>query len=191
MACCIAPDHEHTFMHTVLIGACACLCATRRAGVTGVRVAMESRVEGLIKQLQAVTDKPVCVGFGVSGPEQAALIRQWGAEGVICGSALVRALGEAPTPGERAQWACVCVCVVVCVGVYGNVWPCKAGVCMLLSSHSDYVPLTGWLRVHVMFCRGGPAANGGAGDVSAGSHLTARLQHPWLAVSATLLPCKT
>jgi tryptophan synthase alpha subunit len=31
---------------------------------------MESRVEGLISKLQSVTDKPVCVGFGVSGAEQ-------------------------------------------------------------------------------------------------------------------------
>lgn len=62
--------------------------------MTGARVNMEGRVEGLIKQLQGVTDKAVCVGFGVSGPEQAAQIKAWGAEGVICGSALVRALGE-------------------------------------------------------------------------------------------------
>ncbi len=32
---------------------------------------MESRVEGLISQLQEVAEgKAVCVGFGVSGPEQ-------------------------------------------------------------------------------------------------------------------------
>jgi hypothetical protein len=35
-----------------------------------MRGSMETRVEGLIKQLQEVTDKSVCVGFGVSGPEQ-------------------------------------------------------------------------------------------------------------------------
>ncbi|PSC72435.1 tryptophan synthase alpha chain [Micractinium conductrix] len=69
-------------------------------GVTGARVSMESRVEGLIKQLREVTDKAVCVGFGVSGPEQAAQIKAWGADGVICGSALVRALGESGSPEE-------------------------------------------------------------------------------------------
>lgn len=42
-----------------------------RAGVTGARVSIESRVEGLISQLQEVAEgKAVCVGFGVSGPEQ-------------------------------------------------------------------------------------------------------------------------
>ncbi|PRW56424.1 tryptophan synthase alpha chain [Chlorella sorokiniana] len=69
-------------------------------GVTGARTNMETRVESLIKQLQQVTDKAVCVGFGVSGPEQAKQIRAWGAEGVICGSALVRALGESGSKEE-------------------------------------------------------------------------------------------
>jgi hypothetical protein len=40
-------------------------------GVTGQRTKTESRVEGLIELLHGVTDKPVAVGFGVSGPEQA------------------------------------------------------------------------------------------------------------------------
>jgi tryptophan synthase alpha subunit len=40
-------------------------------GVTGQRTKTESRVEGLIELLHSVTDKPVAVGFGVSGPEQA------------------------------------------------------------------------------------------------------------------------
>lgn len=70
------------------------------AGVTGTRVKTESRVEGLIQMLKGQTDKPVCVGFGVSGPEQASQLAAWGAEGIIVGSALVRALGEAATPEE-------------------------------------------------------------------------------------------
>ncbi|GAB4815682.1 hypothetical protein N2152v2_002728 [Parachlorella kessleri] len=69
-------------------------------GVTGMKESMETRVEGLITMLKGVTDKSVAVGFGVSRPDQAAQIKAWGAEGVICGSALVRALGEAPTPEE-------------------------------------------------------------------------------------------
>ncbi len=31
---------------------------------------MESRVEQLVSSLHGVTDKAVCVGFGVSGPSQ-------------------------------------------------------------------------------------------------------------------------
>jgi tryptophan synthase alpha chain len=69
-------------------------------GVTGVQERVQARVEGLIQSLHEVTDKSIAVGFGVSKPEHARQIVEWGAEGVICGSALVRALGEAATPAE-------------------------------------------------------------------------------------------
>ena len=51
-------------------------------------------------KLKTVTDKPVCVGFGISKEEQAQQVVRWGADGVIVGSALVKALGEAASPEE-------------------------------------------------------------------------------------------
>ena len=47
-------------------------------GVTGARSSMESRVEQLVSSLHAVTDKAVCVGFGVSGPSQVGIVTQPG-----------------------------------------------------------------------------------------------------------------
>jgi tryptophan synthase alpha subunit len=70
------------------------------AGVTGARGGLEARVEGLIAALKAGTDKSVAVGFGVAEPAHAAQLKAWGADGVIVGSALVRALGEAPSAAE-------------------------------------------------------------------------------------------
>lgn len=72
-------------------------------GVTGIQDTMQARVEKLVESLHSVTDKPVAVGFGVSKPEHAQQIVSWGAEGVICGSALVKALGEASTPEEGLE----------------------------------------------------------------------------------------
>ena len=69
-------------------------------GVTGMQSALQARVEGLIGVAKSVTDKPIAVGFGVSNGDQAAQLVQWGADGVIVGSALVKALGEAATPAE-------------------------------------------------------------------------------------------
>lgn len=71
-------------------------------GVTGARTAVASRVEELLPQLRAVTDKPVGVGFGVSDPEQAKILKDWGADGVIVGSAVVKRLA-AGTPEEGLQ----------------------------------------------------------------------------------------
>ncbi|MBT9312503.1 tryptophan synthase subunit alpha [Leptothoe kymatousa] len=61
-------------------------------GVTGMRTQIENRVQDLLKDLRTVTDKPIGVGFGVSSPEQAAQLKDWGADGVIVGSAFVKRL---------------------------------------------------------------------------------------------------
>ena len=63
-------------------------------GVTGMRTTIESRVQELLKELKHMTDKPIGVGFGVSGPSQARQLRSWGADGVIVGSAFVKRLNQ-------------------------------------------------------------------------------------------------
>lgn len=69
-------------------------------GVTGARSRVESRVESLLQDLKKVTDKPIAVGFGISKPEHAIQVAEWGADGVIVGSAMVKLLGEASSPEE-------------------------------------------------------------------------------------------
>ena len=63
-------------------------------GVTGVRSKIETRVQDLLHELREVTDKPVGVGFGISQPEHAHLIQQWGADAAIVGSAFVKRLNH-------------------------------------------------------------------------------------------------
>lgn len=68
-------------------------------GVTGMRSSLQTRVNLLLEDLRSVTDKPVGVGFGVSQPEQAHQLMNWGADAVIVGSAFVNRL-SAGTPAE-------------------------------------------------------------------------------------------
>lgn len=63
-------------------------------GVTGMRSQMESRVSDLLVQIRALTDKPIGVGFGISEPEQATQVKQWGADAAIVGSAFVKRLAQ-------------------------------------------------------------------------------------------------
>jgi tryptophan synthase alpha chain len=63
-------------------------------GVTGMRSQIQSRVSDLLKQIRDVTDKPIGVGFGISQPEQARQVREWGADAAIVGSAFVKRLAE-------------------------------------------------------------------------------------------------
>ena len=68
-------------------------------GVTGVRSGLENRVGDILTNLRSVTDKPIAIGFGISAPEHAKQVQQWGADGVIVGSAMVKRLAEG-TPAE-------------------------------------------------------------------------------------------
>lgn len=63
-------------------------------GVTGARTDVQHSVKESLEKIKAVTDKPVAVGFGISSPDQAAQVAQWGADGVIVGSALVKVIEE-------------------------------------------------------------------------------------------------
>ncbi|HEX4015492.1 MAG TPA: tryptophan synthase subunit alpha [Frankiaceae bacterium] len=73
--------------------------AASAMGVTGTRTRIGSAASDLVGRLRAVTDKPVAVGLGVSNAAQAAEVAGY-ADGVIVGSAFVRALMDAPTESE-------------------------------------------------------------------------------------------
>lgn len=61
-----------------------------RLGVTGERTDIAADLPATVTMLRSVTDLPVCVGFGISTPAQAAAVAAL-ADGVVVGSALVRA----------------------------------------------------------------------------------------------------
>jgi len=64
-----------------------------RLGVTGVRDQLPADLPDTIARLRQATDLPICVGFGVSRPEQARAVAAL-ADGVVVGSAIVRAADE-------------------------------------------------------------------------------------------------
>jgi tryptophan synthase alpha chain len=72
-------------------------------GTTGERGAVAGGLATVIARAAAHTDVPVAVGFGISTPEQASAAAEAGADGVIVGSRLVRAAGEASDPGAAVR----------------------------------------------------------------------------------------
>jgi tryptophan synthase alpha chain len=62
-------------------------------GVTGERRALPPDLDAQVRTLRLVTTKPVCVGFGISSPEQAAAVGRL-ADGVAVGSAIVRTIEQ-------------------------------------------------------------------------------------------------
>jgi tryptophan synthase alpha chain len=64
-----------------------------RLGVTGERNELPPDLPATAARVRAATTLPICVGFGISRPEQARAVAKL-ADGVVVGSAIVRAADE-------------------------------------------------------------------------------------------------
>lgn len=64
-----------------------------RLGVTGERNDLPPELPATAARLRAATSLPLCIGFGISKPEQARAVAAL-ADGVVVGSAIVRAANE-------------------------------------------------------------------------------------------------
>ncbi len=93
----VAPSSPPDRVERICARARGFVYAVARMGVTGERTDVGADAAAVVGRIRAYTDLPVCVGVGVSTPEQAAEVCQV-ADGVVVGSALVRRLlaGEGP-----------------------------------------------------------------------------------------------
>ena len=69
-----------------------------RTGVTGARDDISADLPRTVQRLRGATTLPICVGFGISTPQQARAVGAL-ADGVVVGSAVVR---EAASDIDRA-----------------------------------------------------------------------------------------
>jgi len=66
-------------------------------GVTGARI--KSDVAAFVKRVRRFTSHPLCVGFGISTPEDAARVARF-ADGIIVGSALLKIVEKGGKPKD-------------------------------------------------------------------------------------------
>jgi tryptophan synthase alpha chain len=71
-----------------------------RMGVTGERDDLPPELPDTVARLRAATTLPLCVGFGIAKPEQARSVARI-ADGVVVGSAIVRAADESVEAAVR------------------------------------------------------------------------------------------
>ena len=71
-----------------------------RLGVTGTRDDLPPDLHSTVARLRGATELPVCVGFGIARPDQARAVAAM-ADGVVVGSAVVRAAGESVDAAVR------------------------------------------------------------------------------------------
>ncbi|MFC1914580.1 tryptophan synthase subunit alpha [Chloroflexota bacterium] len=62
-------------------------------GVTGTRDSLPEELDNFVARVRRIASQPLCVGFGISTPEQARRVAQI-ADGVIVGSRLIQLLEE-------------------------------------------------------------------------------------------------
>ncbi|GAB4491404.1 MAG: tryptophan synthase subunit alpha [Anaerolineales bacterium] len=98
----LAPTTSEERMETIARSAQGFLYLVSVTGITGTRAEIADGLSELVTRVRTHTSLPVCVGFGISTPEQARAVSQI-ADGVIVGSACVREIGESKQPVEAAR----------------------------------------------------------------------------------------
>ena len=85
----VTPNTETERMRLIASKTTGFIYTVSLLGVTGSREKLSDTVEGLVGKLKKLTNVPVCVGFGISKAEHAAVVASAGADGVIIGSKIV------------------------------------------------------------------------------------------------------
>lgn len=97
----VAPTTPADRMQRIVKNASGFVYCIAVAGTTGVREALQADLSRMLKTLRQQTSLPLCVGFGISRPEQVQQLKGL-ADGIIVGSAIVRHLETLPADAENA-----------------------------------------------------------------------------------------
>ena len=98
----LAPTSPDERMESIARTAKGFIYLVSVTGVTGARTEISDGLGDLINRVREHTSAPVCVGFGIGTPEQAAHVGKL-ADGVIVGSACVKLIGSSEKPVETAK----------------------------------------------------------------------------------------
>jgi tryptophan synthase alpha chain len=96
----VAPSSTPQRLRSTTAACSGFVYAASSMGVTGTRTTVGDAAQVLVTRTRLMTELPICVGLGVSTGAQAGQVAAF-ADGVIVGSALVRALTDAGSPRER------------------------------------------------------------------------------------------
>jgi tryptophan synthase alpha chain len=100
----VAPTSPPSRVKDLAVAATGFVYAVSTLGVTGARATLSPDAEGVVAACRRETDLPVLLGIGVSNAQQALAAAQV-ADGVVIGSALVRALLEGGVPAASVLLA--------------------------------------------------------------------------------------
>ncbi len=89
----VAPTSSQERIHQVAERSTGFVYVVSRTGVTGAENQVPQDVGALVQQVRSLTNKPICVGFGISTAEHVRMVTRF-ADGAVVGSALVKLLHQ-------------------------------------------------------------------------------------------------
>jgi len=89
----IAPTTPADRIETICRNSSGFIYYVSREGVTGMQEQLPPNIENQLGQIRKATSLPVCVGFGISNPDQARAVARH-ADGIVVGSAIVDRIGH-------------------------------------------------------------------------------------------------
>jgi tryptophan synthase alpha chain len=89
----VAPTSPEDRVRSLVTSASGFVYYVSREGVTGMQKSLPPGLSEKVSFLKKSTPLPVCVGFGISSPEQAAQVATL-SDGVVVGSAIVDRIGK-------------------------------------------------------------------------------------------------
>jgi len=98
----IAPTTSVERIQRIVSKASGFIYYVSREGVTGERSKLAENIRERVTEIRQETELPVAVGFGISNPEQVALVAEL-ADAVVVGSAIVRRIGKLAGDRELPQ----------------------------------------------------------------------------------------
>lgn len=90
----ISPTTPEKRMQEIATSTQGFLYYVSREGVTGEQQELSDSIQEQVESIRRHTSLPICVGFGISTPKQAADVAK-NADGAVVGSAIVRRIAEA------------------------------------------------------------------------------------------------
>lgn len=89
----IAPTTPGSRITSITANSSGFIYYVSRRGVTGMQTSVPTDIQNQLQLIRSSSNLPICVGFGISNPDQAREIAGH-ADGVVVGSALVHRIGE-------------------------------------------------------------------------------------------------
>jgi tryptophan synthase alpha chain len=98
----VAPTSPSERIARIVRGATGFVYYVSREGVTGMQTNISTNTGNRVEMIRQQTSLPICIGFGISTPEQAHTVAQQ-ADGAVVGSALVNQIAQLGNDPELAQ----------------------------------------------------------------------------------------